>query len=61
MNPFDERCIKYIRRVNFKGGGMFGVTKHGRYYIGYAYRESKWVILFVNIRLFLMWLKEGLS
>lgn len=60
-NKYSKPEEEYIKTFNFKGGGAYGIGKHGLYYISYIYHETKITIFLANIKLWLMWIKRKFS
>jgi hypothetical protein len=57
---YSQKEEDYINKFNFEGGGSYGISKHGLYYIGHIYREPKCKIRIANLILWLMWIKRNL-
>lgn len=48
---------KYIcKQLNFKGGGCWTKNKLGLIQVDYCASESKLKVLWVNVKLFVMWI-----
>lgn len=48
---------KYIKQhLNFQGGGCYGMNKLGLAQVDYCARERSVKILWINIKLFILWI-----